>query len=339
MSKKLDAQIVVVDEGSAQAKATYFCRNTRTIVSKITPAMIGRDIDTDPVGNPLDNSYMADGEEYCVSPDLQTPINTKRETYQTSTENRVLVHEALRLAGFGGQDVEIRVTLPITQYFYGDSHKRNDDLIKRKKQNLMQSVTNINGQPLANIVDVKVAPESIPAWFDYALDDTGDWVGDLDDCQSVMVIDCGGTTTDLSICNGVGTPRSRFSINKGVFDIANELRTEMVASGLAKTLPRAHLDNVLRTGTYRGKNCLDMIAKASRRVAAEILDQMHSYQPDCKALEKILFVGGGAALIGEDLAKEYGNSANSHIPAEPDLSIARGLVKMQLAEELAEAEA
>ncbi len=335
MSKQ---QLVIVDEGSAQVKVTWFDRKEKSIKSCVIPSMVAMDVDTDPVGNPLDNSYIVDGTEYCVSPDLKSPITTKRESYQTSVENRVLVHEALRKAGFGDQDLEVRVTLPITQYFFGDSHKRNDSLIKRKKENLLEPVENINGVALANIQSVMVAPESIPAWFDFALDDTGEWIGDLDDCQSVMVVDIGGTTTDLSIINGEGTPKRKHSISRGVYDIGNELSTLLVANGKAKTLPRAHLDNVLRTGTYRGFNCLDMIAQAAKKVASEIHNKMDEYEGDSGALDKIIFVGGGAALIGEDLAASYGNSANSHIPAEPDLSIARGLVKMQLSLELAEAE-
>ena len=39
----------------------------------------------------------------------------------------------------------------------------------------------------------------------------------------------------------------------------------------------------------------------------------------------ILFVGGGAAIMGDEMAKEFGKGL---IPNEPDLAIARGIEKV-----------
>ena len=332
----MSEQIVVVDEGSAQAIAAWYDEKTKTINSHLIPSMIGMEVDTDPVGNPLDNSYEVDGEEYCVSPSLKSPVTTKRDTYQISVENRVLVHEVLRQAGFGGQSIEVMATLPITQYFVGSSHHRNDELIAQKKRNLLGDISNINQVPLAQIKNCLVAPESIPGFFDYAINDKGEWTYTLEPGQTAMVVDIGGTTTDMSIVSGVGSPQKRHSASVGVYDIAEALATEMISNGKAKTLPRAHLDAVLRTGQYRGFDCTDMIAKAAKRVVAEILNKMQEFESDPMALEKILFVGGGAALIGDTLAEKYGNPDHSVIPENPDLSVARGLVKMQLASALAQ---
>ena len=332
----MSEQIIVVDEGSAQGIAAWFDENTRTIKCHLEPSMIGREVDTDPVGNPLDNSYMVGDDEYCVSPSLTSPVTTKRDTYQTSVENRVLVHEVLRKAGFGGQDIRIMATLPITQYYYGDSHQRNDDLITLKKRNLMGEIKNINKTPLATITEAFVAPESIPGFFDYAINDQGKWTFQLQPGETAMVVDTGGTTTDMCVVAGAGSPQKRFSVPVGVFDIAAALATEMIAAGKAKKLPRAHLDAVLRTGKYRDFDCREMISKASQKVIGTILNMMQEFESDSKALEKIIFVGGGAAIIGQQLAEEYGNPENSVIPEAPDLSVARGLVKMQLAQKLAQ---
>ena len=326
---------VIVDEGSAQVKTIWIDEQAKKIVSLVIPSMVGDEAGTDAVGNILDSSYTIGDDEYFISANLRNPLTTKREDYQTSPENRVLVHEALRKAGFGGQQVNILCTLPVGQFFHGNGRRIDSDLITRKKKNLMGDIENMNGLPIAIIERCGVAPESIPAWFDLAIDDNGNWILDLDSGHSVMIVDMGGTTTDLSITDGDGTPDRKHSINLGVFDIAEELARIMVQNRKAKTLPRAHLDAVLRTGSYRDINCVEMIKSASRRVMNRILAEMRKHEPDSMVFEHILFVGGGAALIGEDLAEAYGNRARSHIPSEPDLAVARGLMKYELANQLA----
>lgn len=331
----MSEQIIVVDEGSAQGIGAWYNEKTKKIEFHLEPSMIGREVDTNPIGDPLDNSYMVGEDEYCVSPSLTNPVTTKRETYQTSVENRVLVHEVLRKAGFGGKDIKIMSTLPITQYYYGDSSQRNNDLITLKKRNLMGEIKNINDVPLAHITEAFVAPESIPGFFDHAINEKGEWVFTLQPGEVAMVVDIGGTTTDMCIIAGAGSPQRKFSAPWGVFDIAAALATEMIAAGVAKRLPRGHLDAVLRSGKYRGVDCREMIKKASQKVMKDILGQMQSFENDSKALEKIIFVGGGAAIIGKELAERYENPENSVIPENPDLAVARGLVKMQLAQRLA----
>ncbi len=331
-----DITTVIVDEGSAQVKATWVDSKAKKIVSLVIPSMVGDEAGTDAVGNILDSSYTIDDDEYYVSSNLRNPLATKREDYQTSPENRVLVHEALRKAGFGGQQINILCTLPVGQFFMGSGRRIDSDLISKKKRNLTAAVENMNGLPLASIVRCGVAPESIPSWFDMSIDEHGEWIDDMVVYQTILVVDIGGTTTDLSIIDGQGTPDRKHSIPLGVFDIAEELATLMVQNKKAKSLPRAHLDAVLRTGTYRNINCVDMIKTASKRVMNRILNAMNVHESDSMVFDYILFVGGGAALIGEDLAAEYGNRERSHIPADPDLSVARGLMKYELANQLAE---
>lgn len=326
-------QIIVVDDGSAQGIGAWYCEDTQTIKFQVVQSMIGLTVDTDPVGNPLDNSYEVDNEEYCVSPSLTSPVTTKRATYQTSVENRVLVHEVLRKAGFGGKTVDIMCTLPISQYYVGGSHRKNEELILAKKQNLMGEIKNINGVPLAKINASFIAPESISGFMDHAINEKGEWVVHLKEGEVALVVDIGGTTTDMSIVSGNGSPQKRYSEPVGVFDIAEALRTEMITAGKAKSLPRAHLDAVLRTGMYRGADCKELIRTASRKVMLTILSKMHEFSDDASAFEVVILVGGGAAIIGKALGERYGNP-NYAIPDEPDKAVARGLVKMQLANKL-----
>lgn len=330
---------VVVDEGSAQIKVTWLDQQTKKIKCFVMPSMVDDEAGTDAIGNVLDGSYVIKGKEYFVSSKLRNPMTTKREDYQTSPENRVLAHEALRQAGFGGKKLHVLSTLPISQFFQGDGRRRDNKLIDAKKDNLMGDIQNINGKPLANIVSCGVAPESISGWFDMSIDEHGDWNDDLADSQAVMVVDIGGTTTDISVIDGEGTPNRKHSCKSGVFDIANELKAKMIETGKAKSLPRAHIDNVLRTNTYRNFNCSDLIKAVSEKIADRILHEMRAFENDAEALDHIVYVGGGAAIIGEYMAEQYGNRQRSHIPTDPDLAIARGLMKYELANQLANAEA
>ena len=250
-----------------------------------------------------------------------------------------MTHEALRKAGFGGAEICVIATLPVTQFFMGEGNRRDVELIDSKKKNLTGDIENMTKEPLAEIIKVNVAPESIPAWFDLAIDDQGDWDDELYESDFVMVIDIGGTTTDLTIIDGEGNPLKKRTIPVGVYDIANKLKTELIQAGKAKSLPRAHLDSVLRTGTYRNMDCTGLITKAAKSVKNQILRNMREFEGDSMALDRILFVGGGAAIIGEDLAVEYGNRARSYIPNDPDLSVAKGLIKLEMSNSLAEAEA
>ena len=92
-------------------------------------------------------------------------------------------------------DVEVIVTLPITQFYNPDDCQRNEDRIEAKRQNLMRDIT-LNKGELFRIVDVQVMPESLPAALSHLLNSS------VNEFTKSLVVDCGGTTLDMGIVVG-----------------------------------------------------------------------------------------------------------------------------------------
>ncbi|MGK9007660.1 plasmid segregation protein ParM domain-containing protein, partial [Citrobacter europaeus] len=61
-----------------------------------------------------------EGLDYTVSEYLPNADDTRFKDYPRSPLNRVLVHHALRVAGFGGKDVSIATGLPVSYYYMAD---------------------------------------------------------------------------------------------------------------------------------------------------------------------------------------------------------------------------
>ncbi len=91
------------------------------------------------------------------------------------------------------------VTLPLAE-FYDEDAKYRIDNIERKKQNLLQPVV-LNNARVFTVTRVTVRPESIPAGI--ALCDQ------LSSSNSVLIVDLGGATLDISQVAGQMSSVSR----------------------------------------------------------------------------------------------------------------------------------
>ena len=100
----------------------------------------------------------------------------------------VAVHHALLTSGLPVSEVDIVCTLPLTEY-YDRNNQPNTENIERKKANFRKKIT-LNGGDTFTIKDVKVMPESIPAGYEV--------LQELDELDSLLIIDLGGTTLDIS---------------------------------------------------------------------------------------------------------------------------------------------
>ncbi|MCZ9174406.1 plasmid segregation protein ParM, partial [Escherichia albertii] len=75
----------------------------------------------------------------------------------------IAIHHALVKSGITPQEVDVVVTLPLSEYF--DTNAQPDMAnISRKKANVMRPVEYQNGEAFT-IRNVRVMPESIPAGF------------------------------------------------------------------------------------------------------------------------------------------------------------------------------
>ena len=231
------------------------------------------------------------------------------------------MHEALRKCGFGGQDVCVYCTLPISDFF--GVKPRNDALIAEKKKNLMAPVTNMSGHELAKIVQCVVWPEAIPAWLDLLIDDKGETALSVDESYKIMIVDIGGTTTDKTIIDGNGALQEFESFRRGVFDVAENLSAILIKSTGRKKIEPHQIDNALRIQKFAESEIKEEIQTACRPVIRDIHLEMVKFARESSNLDAVVYVGGGASIMAKSIATLY--KGNTIIGDE--MSISRGILK------------
>lgn len=316
-------QTVIVDEGSSQIKAVWQQNGTlQTCIIKAKAEYRALETNT---GTIADNVYSVNGHDITAGNNVMNPVNTTSEHYQTSDINRALVHEVLRKAGFGGQTINLIVTLPVDLFF---NKERRD----KKKQHMLKPVTSINSLPLASFNSVMVAPESVPALDGIRLDDNGQELPGWTDFRRILIVDIGGTTTDITIVNHENEVEHRKSERIGVFNIANTLRERLQNDPDidAKSPNDDTIDLTLRTGLFRNKTCVvNHIQSASREIAGRLLSAMNALLPDPDDVDYIVYVGGGAPLLASILSEQFGGNTLHH--DNPEFAVAIGLMKNHIA--------
>ena len=319
---------VVVDEGSSQIKAVWV-QNSQLHTCMIKAKGEHRALETS-TGDIADNVYCIDGTDITAGNNVMNPVTTTSEHYQTSDINRALVHEVLRQAGFGGQSINLIVTLPVDSFY-------NKDKREQKKQHMMKPVNNVNGLPLASFNTVMVAPESVPALDSIVLNDNGLELPEYNGIRRVLIVDIGGTTTDITVVNSDNQVEQRKSERIGVFNIANTLR-ELLQNDAqinARSPNDDTIDLTLRSGKFRNKTDVsEHIRNASRQIAGRLVSAMNAIQPDPDDVDFVIYVGGGAPLLASILAGQYGGNTISH--DNPEFAVAIGLMKNHLASQIEE---
>lgn len=320
--------LVVIDEGSAQAKAT-FKGDDGKVVTRVVPSRIAEQAKVDINGYAESAYFTEEGGEYTVNGDFDDIIRTNIPSYQTSEANRALVHETLRQSGFGGQAVKVAVTLPMNQFFSRvQGAPINQKMITSKKRNILGGIKSAAGHPLAEIIDCKVYPEGIPALFDTIRDDRGALKPGFAEGMKILVVDIGGTTTDVSVVTPNGTIESYDSFNTGVLTVVERFAQLAAPEFGLKRIPRALAEEAVKNKRLKNMDVTQLIHKASRNVIQTILRELEAMVSTPSLLDKVVFVGGGASLMGEELAEAMG--VDALIPENPDMAISRGIFKLEM---------
>ena len=320
--------LVVIDEGSAQAKATYRAENG-AIVTHVVPSRIAEQAKVDINGYSESAYFTEEGGEYTVNGDFDDIIRTNIPSYQTSEANRALVHETLRQSGFGGRPVRVAVTLPMNQFFSKvQGAPINQKLIASKKRNVLGGIKSAAGHQLAEIIDCKVYPEGIPALFDTIRNDDGSLKQGFEEGMKILVVDIGGTTTDVSVVTPNGTIESYDSFSTGVLTVVERFAELAAPEFGLKRIPRALAEEAVKSGRLKNMNVSELIQRASRNVMQTILRELEAMVSTPSLLDKILIVGGGAVLMGRELAEAMG--VDVVIPEQPDMAISRGIYKLEM---------
>lgn len=275
--------------------------------------------------------YETDGEQYTVNQYLTEADDTRFNDYPKSGLNRALVHHALKLAGFDGANVSIATGLPVSHYYLASGEK-NKALIEAKMASLQKPVSSATGT--ATITHNIVTTEAIAAYFDQLMDMDGQPSDDYAELRESMVgvIDVGGRTTDCAVVypggQSVDAARSG-SNNSGVLKlnaaVESKLRTQFDLDNVTTRL----IESAIRTGTVKiagqQHDVSDLVLAEKEKLANEIMSGVRTKIGSGKDLDFVLFVGGGAIVLRDQLAKHF---PNARFPEHPEFANARGMYKI-----------
>ena len=298
------------------------------------PSRIVRGAELISLGEAEDNVYETEGgDQYAVSPTLPFMDTTFRD-YAVSDLNRVLIHHALVKAGLGGQRVSIVTGLPVADYYV--ANQPNREFIQRKIDNLLgRPVFNKNDNvTLAHVVKHNVVSEAIAAFFDLLLDDQGNQrenIAALVQDGALGFVDIGGKTTDSAvIINGGSTVDGRRSgtDNLGGLSLHRAVEQRLKQHFKVGALTPAKVDQAVRTGVVKlyGKDleCAEIVNEEKAALAQQIIAATQRKIGDGADLERVYFVGGGAALLRDHLKDLF---PHGEFVEDPQFANARGMLK------------
>ena len=275
---------------------------------------------------------MPEGLDYTVSEYMQSPDDTRFKEYPRSPLNRVLVHHALRKAGFGGKNVSIATGLPVSYYYLADG-RVNEALIEGKRENLRKEVTCGNA-PMAKIVRNIVATEAIAAYVDQLMDMKGEESKDYAELNASMVgvIDIGGKTTDCAVVypggNQVDTERSG-SNDVGVLMLYSAVESRLRSQLDLDNVPLRLVEDAIRTGTVKisGEitDVAEMVKREKEHLAEQIMAGVRAKIGSGKDLDSVLFVGGGTIVMRDQLQSYF---KHARFVKNPEFANARGMFKI-----------
>lgn len=254
--------------------------------------------------------------------------STQFDGFHTSAMDRILIAHALSVSGYTDMEINLWTGLPVSDFFRQE--RKNDELIERKRTNLMVPVKSIvpDAPACPSYKSITVGCQALAAFLDYGLDD------DFNDrdvgTDKVAVVDIGGRTTDIAVI--LGGKRCDYTRsgteNIGVLDVhrnvANLVRQKFSTSD---TYPADVLDRAVRTKSIKlwGKShdISDILEKAQAESSHKLANLTQKMLGGGSDLDAILFVGGGASLF-TDASKRFPNAV---LVENPEFANARGLYK------------
>lgn len=298
---------VVIDDGSNYIKIAYNNEEGDAVVSSFPSRVIRKALPSTAFGF-SDSSYQIEEQRFSVAKTANGTIPTDNRSYQLSTHNRVLLNHALKTVNVNDDDVSIAVTLPVGQFFNPDGSK-NDELINNKIANAKGAITHLDGSKSINIKTCYVLPEAVPA-FVYAKHElklTG---------SRYLVVDIGGTTTDLVVINSENQIEEFESMNIGALKMLSQF--SMLASEklqLSSLSDEIAIQGVL-TGSVAGED-VSLIATQVLKTFETSVNECVERMGELRLYDGVIYTGGGANLLNSD----YVNVLKTK---EPQFDNARG---------------
>ncbi|HGJ5884502.1 plasmid segregation protein ParM domain-containing protein [Arsenophonus sp.] len=287
---------IFCDDGSTAVKLAWFdeSEELKTLVSYNSFKEGWR---VSGFGSEKTFNYLVDEEKYSFDTHSPIAILTTNIEYQYGIENRLAVHHALLQTGLEPQNVELWVTLPISEYFTPDMQE-NVINITRKVENLKKRIS-LNKGKVFNVIKVNVLPESLPAALT-SLDEDN-----VTDLETSLVVDLGGTTLDCGVIAGRFLSVSKVSGEPGLgvtlvtTAVMNALKqagsnaSYYVADQLVKNKDNNQLFEAIVNDSDKVKVVKTVIESSISRLSERVIQHLNNY----KGVNRIYLTGGGSSLI------------------------------------------
>ena len=255
---------------------------------------------------------------------------THFDGYPFSGLNRAIVQHALHEAGLAGRSVHAVSGLPVSSFYLKDGSQRLE-VVERKQASLKQPVQAVDGRQSAAIAFHEVIPEALAAWYDHIISDTNEGV-QLESERlgvPVAVVDIGGRTTDfVVVADQAVRHNSSGSLRCGLLDLKRQVADAIRGRFDLEELSERVTEDAVRNGSVRlfGKNhdVADQVRDARRQLVERLHAETQRQLGRGAELERILFVGGGAVALADDIRDWFPNQA---IAPHPAFANARGMLK------------
>lgn len=318
---------VVVDNGYAEQKIAYYTRNhgVPEIMMMSLPSRAQIGAINFSVDGEVQNSYTVNGTQWTVGSNVPDAESIRGVKYSYSDLNVVLVNNSLIYAGFGGSKVHLGTSLPFGHY--STLNGPNKELINKVKASLQQPCIYHGDNDVAIITEHYVYQESISAAIDYILGDDGKPRNTIQ--GGIAIVDIGGNTTDISVLESASSvDYGRSGSEKiGVIDVRNDLRELILEKFKLEKVTDGQLDTAIRSGSmvlFGKPECVEAeVAAAKRNTTQKIIYRVEDKVGDAADLDKVIFVGGGAAALRDVIS----NYKHGHVPDRPEFANARGMLK------------
>lgn len=286
---------ICCDDGSTNVKLAWF--DEQTLKTCVSPNSFRAGWKVEGMGAGPAFNYQVSGMKYTADSVSHEAISTTNVEYQYGDMNLLAVHHALLTSGLAPQEVSLTVTLPVSEYYDGDC-QRNEDNIRRKKENLLRPLV-LNRGKTFTISSVSVMPESLPAVFSQLAMLK---VGPL---ETSLVVDLGGTTLDAGVLVGQFEDVSAIHGNPGigVSMVTRAAMNALRAAGsetspfVADTVVRQREDRAFLNQVINDATKVDSVVAAIETEIASLGARVVSDLSRWRNVNRVFLVGGGAVLI------------------------------------------
>lgn len=291
---------IFIDDGSTAIKMQWQDESGK-VHQHISPNAFKREWSAPNGSTPVYN-FTINGEDYSNDPSRHDVVVTTNVRYQYNDVNVVAIHQALLSSGIAPQEIDVTVSLPISEFF--DSRNQpNTANIEKKRANVLKPLSVAGIEPFV-IRSVEVMPESIPAGYSV--------LSELEPHESLLIVDLGGTTLDISQVRGKGQGISKIHgdstigvsiVTNAVKDALTVAKSPLSATEIDDLIKRRDDHKYLASRLTKPEELPRLVAAledGQKRLINRVLEVLDGFGGYSHAL----VIGGGAELIGAAV-KQY----------------------------------